>query len=97
MFKEHTLALLIKEHDIKVSTEQTVNQIGVVKMAEIYKLNNQEKHIYNMENCNACDCEIKQQQGSYIELQLASVDGQTVNHIALCNSCYQEAQKYINI
>lgn len=64
-------------------------------MADIHHLNNHQRHTYETDKCSGCGCDIAKLD-AYNEIELTSVDN-TVTHIALCDPCYQEAQKYMDI
>lgn len=48
------------------------------------------QHKYDLEHCAGCNNLITDE---FHEIGLPSPDGSEINHIALCNSCYEEAEK----
>lgn len=50
------------------------------------------QHIYELDHCAGCQRVIADSEG-YYELELD--EGKTIRHIALCDSCNDEAEEYI--
>lgn len=62
-------------------------------MKKVYDINdyNRKKHVYELDNCSSCKKTIKDNE-LYTEVVMEMSDN-VKNHIALCNSCYEEAEK----